>query len=111
MIKTFNLSKGKGDHAYCVEKETKYIMCIDFVERCMGASPDFVTLTISTDPVEKYQKVLIIKTGYYRWNWYITEWNTGSGIYPCAEDILNKIFPNARIDGLDTYKELYISFK
>ena len=111
MTKTFPLTL--NDNYYCIDEGdgTRSALCVPFVQRCFGQTPEKVSVTVSTDEIPNAYKVSVTKCGYYRWHWDNSNGNWGMfGMEPFAEDTLNRFFPDAREDGLDKPHELWLQF-
>lgn len=110
MTKSFNLHKDDGDWLYKAEVKILSI-CTDFVKQCYGSAPNKITITASTEEITDAIKILVQKHGFYRWSWTNKYWQgSGGGMYGYVEDQLNKLFPDAREDGKDEPKEVWIKF-
>ena len=111
MTKTFQLQWQDG--VYCFGKEK--MLCWDFVRLVGGKKEieDNIKITASTDLIENVFSVWIRKEGYFRWSWvfddgYCLFYNETFGMYEAVEDVLKDFFPDAKEDGLDDPKRLWI---
>jgi hypothetical protein len=109
MTKSFHLHKNADDWWYKVEIKVLAI-CSGFVKKCYGSTPDKITVTLYTEEIENATKIFVQKHGFYRWEWFSPDWKKSGGMYGYAEDQLNKLFPDAKEDGFDKPKELWIKF-
>ena len=106
MTKTFNLQQ--QDNHYELFKVP--MICMEFVNRFVKDS-EKITVTISTEPLPESQRVFVCKGGFYRWGWNIPETQESSGMFPLAEDLLCRVFPDALENGLDQPKPLWIQIQ
>lgn len=126
MTKTFTLLLSPNCQCYYDKqfKDAKFkppAMCRAFVEWAThtGTLAREINVTASTDEIPGATKIFVTKQGYYRWNWsdslYPNRRNPLShhmdgGISTYSEDTLNRFFPDAREDGLDQPRPLWLSF-
>ena len=126
MTRTFDLDwingaygiRGRVERGGEVEDRWEKMLCWEFVQQITGIGevPDKIRVTASDDPIESYRdkvEILFIRrVGYYRWDW---AWDNGkmiikgiAGMYKGVEEILQDFFPDAREDGLDEWKRIWI---
>jgi len=138
MTKTFMLEYHDGVYSLPGVREKKgelipiwnRLLCAEFVELALYgyhysrgminykdgsaiAMPAAISVIISNEPIGGAISIGVTKEGYYRWRWrHLTEYyrffTTWHGYYSDAEEILKDFFPDAREDGLDEEKELWI---
>lgn len=85
------------------------IICSAAVNHILHTTPNKITLTVSNEPLEHSTQVFVTKNGFYRWYYYWKDFPVHGGIVSNeAEEILNKLFPKARTDGMDPNHPLWI---
>jgi len=94
------------------------MLCWNFVQLVGNKKEieDNITVIASTEPIEGAHILWIRKEGYYRWSWtfddgYCLFYNETYGIYEGVEEVLKDFFPDARENGLDEAKRLWILIK
>ena len=110
------------DNVY-VNKDTEKVLCGEFVRLLIQKTPDSILVTASTEPISGAAEIGVMKCGYYRWWWQFRDrvWNKfgtyitiDKSVHPWnylhpVEDTFNDFFPDAREDGLDKEKKLWVS--
>ena len=104
MTKTFKLRLDDGFY-----KESKPLLCVDFVNKVLGATPDSLIAVISDESIEGAVELLVLKGGYYRWTWrFANQVYNAFGMRRFAEDELCSFFNEARNDSLDGERSLWL---
>ncbi len=74
-------------------------ICSSFVLGVIGEIPSDIKVEVSDVPLPDSLEVQVSRLGYYRWNWkHRLSWN---GMYPAAEEIAAKFFPDMSLGGAD----------
>jgi len=68
-----------------------------------------LSLTASTEEIPGSLKIYVTKNGFYRWYYFCPGFPIFGGVTHFTEDILNKLFPNAKEDGKDTPHEIFLT--
>ena len=89
---------------------TVHAVCLSFVNSLYGSTPNNITLTASTENFDGAIKIFVVKSGFYRWDFLFPQKSLYHGLFPYAEEQLNRFFPNAKEDGLDHPHDLFIKF-
>jgi len=105
---TKELTLQRDDDVYRLGKTP--IICNSFVSKLIGDCQQ-VHVTISTEEIASSSRAYVCKEGYYRWYWVIPESKTAGGMFIEAEEIIDKLFPDAQTNGLDKPKPIWILFK
>jgi hypothetical protein len=105
------------DGVYCLGNEK--MLCHDFVclvggRKEIDTIEDEIRVTVSDNLLEGALVLWVRKEGYYRWSWtfddgYCLFYNQTFGVYQGVEEVLKDFFPDAREDGLDKARRLWIA--
>ena len=88
-------------------------LCASFVKKVRGDIPDNITVVISDGLMLDSQEVELLHEGFYRWTWRVSSWPNfyHNGMFGPAEDAINSFFPDARCDGLDGTRLVWIKIQ
>lgn len=76
----------------------------------LGHTPEKIKVVVSTTPIERAVPIGVTKNGYYRWAWRRMDKDCSMhGMTLAAEEELAGIFPEAKDNGHDEEKNLWIS--
>jgi hypothetical protein len=100
MKREIKLTNKNGNYGTIGERNVfRKHLCGSFVHGLIGQIPQDITVEVSDNPSPTGFEVQVSRLGYYRWNWRHRQF--WSGMYPAAEEIAAKFFPDMSTNGAD----------
>lgn len=107
MHKEFDLELDRNAYGVFVDKGKnnkpffRKFVCSDFIYDFLGKTPSKVKIGIDDVSVQGAKEFKVSRTGYYRWYYHDGD-GLWSGMYPIAEEIAARFFPDLSMKSDDT---------